>query len=630
MAKAPGSKLRYDDFVAAVHPDPAKPEPTILLSGFVGRGQEGHARIYPDQSLGSWYDVPEGDIVHTLPRADAQQGGSYVWVKASAQIKPGTTAQAVPVPNPATQSPDNCGLTMFFSCICAQQIDARGMVPAAAPAPLQTHFLCTQGIATFCGCTPGFDCMAPPGGLQTHAPVCTQGLPTFCGCTPGLDCAGGGARAAAFAPTPSAVNRCGPQAAAMAPTPTPATHCFICPPPNLTQPVMCGVLPPSFGCTQYGCAGGALEARLPTLPLACATAATLCPHCTGMQTPDCPRVAGQPGGTLHTAATVCTQGFPTFCGCTPGFDCMAPPGGVQTHAPICTQGAPTFCGCTPGLDCAGGAARAAFQARTPITDPTPASHCFVCDPEPMARLAARTPIGHPTPATHCFVCDPEPLARQAMMGAAAPAAAAARWPTPATHCFICDPEPLARQAMMGAAAPAAAAARWPTPATHCFICPPHTQGWNCHAAAGAQAAFAPTPSAVGQCGPQAAAMMPTPATHCFICPPHTQSWNCYPEARVPTLTLACAPDPRLFTLGCASVVCQPLHPPTPQLERARTSWFDCYTREVCHTPPTPELQRFAPNSADELDGSAIPRWPAVRCTSASKASRECRSPLPQR
>ena len=206
----------------------------------------------------------------------------------------------------------------------------------------------------------------------------------------------------------------------MAPTPTPATHCFICPPPNLTQPVMCGVLPPSFGCTQYGCAGGALEARLPTLPLACATAATLCPHCTGMQTPDCPRVAGQPGGTLHTVATVCTQGFPTFCGCTPGFDCMAPPGGVQTHAPICTQGAPTFCGCTPGLDCAGGAARAAFQARTPITDPTPASHCFVCDPEPMARLAARTPIGHPTPATHCFVCDPEPLARQAMMGAAAP------------------------------------------------------------------------------------------------------------------------------------------------------------------------------------------------------------------
>ena len=298
----------------------------------------------------------------------------------------------------------------------------------------------------------------------------------------------------------------------MAPTPTPATHCFICPPPNLTQPVMCGVLPPSFGCTQYGCAGGALEARLPTLPLACATAATLCPHCTGMQTPDCPRVAGQPGGTLHTVATVCTQGFPTFCGCTPGFDCMAPPGGVQTHAPICTQGAPTFCGCTPGLDCAGGAARAAFQARTPI--------------------------GHPTPATHCFVCDPEPLARQAMMAAAAPANTL--WPTPATHCFICDPEPLARQAMMGAAAPAAAAARWPTPATHCFICPPHTPDRNCWGAGPVDAQPANIPD-------------------------------------VPRRTQVCT-DPIMRT------------PDSERFARTlRTSWW-----------------------------SAIPRWPAVRSTSASK------------
>ena len=132
MAEKKQSKLRYDDFIANVQPDPGKPVATTMLSGFVGRGQEGHARIYPDPSLGTWYDVPEGDIVHTLPRADAPQGGSYVWVKASAQIKPGTTAQAVPVPNPATQSPDNCGLTLFFSCICAQQIDARGMMPAAA------------------------------------------------------------------------------------------------------------------------------------------------------------------------------------------------------------------------------------------------------------------------------------------------------------------------------------------------------------------------------------------------------------------------------------------------------------------------------------------------------------------
>jgi hypothetical protein len=34
-AKKARSKLRYDDFVASINPDPAKVEPTLLLSGFV-------------------------------------------------------------------------------------------------------------------------------------------------------------------------------------------------------------------------------------------------------------------------------------------------------------------------------------------------------------------------------------------------------------------------------------------------------------------------------------------------------------------------------------------------------------------------------------------------------------------
>src|SRR5258708_9910752 len=88
------SKIRYDDFINAVQPDPAKPEATIMLSGFVGHGPEGHARIYPDPTLGSWYDVPEDDVVHSLPIADSKLGGSYVWVRASAQVTPGSAAPA--------------------------------------------------------------------------------------------------------------------------------------------------------------------------------------------------------------------------------------------------------------------------------------------------------------------------------------------------------------------------------------------------------------------------------------------------------------------------------------------------------------------------------------------------------
>jgi hypothetical protein len=113
------SKLRYDDFVSNVHPDPAKPEATIMLSGFVGHGPEGHARVYPDPTLGTWYDIPEGDVIHSMPIPDSKLGGAYVWARASAQIKPGRAAaaataapqQAQPAEAAAPATP-NTGVTL--------------------------------------------------------------------------------------------------------------------------------------------------------------------------------------------------------------------------------------------------------------------------------------------------------------------------------------------------------------------------------------------------------------------------------------------------------------------------------------------------------------------------------------
>jgi hypothetical protein len=88
----PQSKLHFDDFIPAVQPDPAKPEPSVMIAGYVGHGAEGHVRIFPDATLNTWYDVPEADVIHSLPIADAKLGGSYVWVRASAAIKPGSAA----------------------------------------------------------------------------------------------------------------------------------------------------------------------------------------------------------------------------------------------------------------------------------------------------------------------------------------------------------------------------------------------------------------------------------------------------------------------------------------------------------------------------------------------------------
>ena len=119
--------IRYDDFIANVHADPAKPEAAIMLAGFIGHGAEGKVRIYPDASLANWYDVAEDDVVHAMPVPDAKLGGSYVWVRASAQIKPGAAAAV-----PGTGAVAAAQPAMPFTWTCT--LNAAGPVAGGRPA----------------------------------------------------------------------------------------------------------------------------------------------------------------------------------------------------------------------------------------------------------------------------------------------------------------------------------------------------------------------------------------------------------------------------------------------------------------------------------------------------------------
>jgi hypothetical protein len=394
MADNDKSKIRYDDFIGNVQPDPAKPESTIMLSGFVGHGPEGHARIYPDPTLGTWYDVPEDDVVYSTPIADSKLGGSYIWVRASSEIKPGSAAPAATEAAQPQQAAAAVNPTPRTHCrVC----DPPQAAAALQPTPtVQTHcFIC------------------PPRTLAVHcwtAPVVCDTMQL----------------------------------------PTPATHCFICPPPpqHSVPPTLCTVpqtLPCSLLCqadpraaaqvlpntaatlcTQFGCHPNAMPPTLWCTWVGCAPQGGVGGAPAGGAA--APQAAAHPvpGGLLQTHF-LCTQGFPTFCGCTPGIDCNAPaPQPHQTHF-LCTQGLATFCGCTPGIDCMGLAARAApQQANTGVTvcvtdcqppgnqmmraavgnpmDPTPQSRCFVCDPQNMLAMQPT-----PTVQTHCFVCPPHTL-----------------------------------------------------------------------------------------------------------------------------------------------------------------------------------------------------------------------------
>ena len=276
MAEKKQSKLRYDDFVANVQPDPGKPVSTTMLSGFVGRGQEGHARIYPDPSLGTWYDVPEDDIVHSAPIADSKLGGSHVWIKADAQIKPGSAAATAAAAQPAV---------------------------AITPQP-----------------TPATHCFICPPPHQTLATICT--LPVVCQphLTPATICTLHGV--CLPPPTPHCTPGCPP------PPPTPASMCIIC--PQNTAAPMCTVagcfqdagmlanpaarlaaLPHTAAtvCTQFGCPGPHTAATVCTQPLGC-TFVGCTPHCPG----------GGPGGPF-TPATLCTQHPPCPLPFTPATIC---------------------------------------------------------------------------------------------------------------------------------------------------------------------------------------------------------------------------------------------------------------------------------------------------------------------
>jgi hypothetical protein len=168
--------IRYDDFIANVHADPAKPEASIMLAGFVGHGAEGQVRIYPDASLANWYDVAEGDVVHAMPVPDAKLGGSYVWVRASAQIKPGAAAAA-----PGTGAIAAAQPAMPWTLTCTLQAAAPvggwppslGCQPSVMACP---HAALGAGTVTgFFGCTAA----CPPAALnvQTNPPTlgCTGG-----------------------------------------------------------------------------------------------------------------------------------------------------------------------------------------------------------------------------------------------------------------------------------------------------------------------------------------------------------------------------------------------------------------------------------------------------------------------
>jgi len=411
----------------------------------------------------------------------------------------------------------------------------------------------TQPPTQFCTHVPGA-CQTNCGPLcQTQQLNCTQIACTQAGpqCpvpTPQLDCTFGCTQIGTTCPQTNLVNcnvtipnPMNAQAfAAAAPQPI-GTSQIGCPASDFVACSQFGGCPtlPKGDCTFFGCPS--LQQAAAAGPgIGCTQSGPLCPthakpQCTFFG-PGCP----------PTPATVCTQFAPCkthqwpHCP-TQQFECTM----------FCTQGAP---GCPPTIQspaCAGpqqaGARAAAFDQST---DFCPTSLGCGGVAHPQAAIGGGFTPTQPTPATHCRICNPvvdfaaQPQPQRQFQTVFLDCTTQ---PTPATHCFVCPPFDFAAQAQ---ARPIQThffqCINHPTPATRCFICPP----FDAAAQAAAPAAFAtgpgygctyvgpncPHPTQVAGCGAThqqhctpvcgfdavaapAAFPAPTPATRCFICPP---------------------------------------------------------------------------------------------------------------
>jgi hypothetical protein len=250
-------KIKHDDFVNKVNDTSKDAQQKIVLSGYIGKSPSATSiRIYPEASLGSYYEVNAADIIHQQPMADdgSGLGGSILWVKSDAVISHGDDSYHFDAKN------------NYF----------KGDITNAYPGPAGTKL----SLLIPCGGRPttSYTCTDPgPGGRPTTSYTCTDPGPTL-----SRTCTDPGPTLSRTCPSPSASWCCGdpgPTLSHNCPGPGLPTTSVRCPGPGLpTTSVRCPGPTLSHNCpgpglptTSVRCPGPTLSVRCPgpTLSVRC-------------------------------------------------------------------------------------------------------------------------------------------------------------------------------------------------------------------------------------------------------------------------------------------------------------------------------------------------------------------------
>lgn len=201
-----GPNLRYDDFVRRIVQDTNDPPSVTLLSGYLGSSsEEGHVRLYLDEELSRYVEIPEKAVRHTQELSPEQSplGGSLVWIDRDAEVLHGAAGsgrrKATFLEGQIAQDYMGGGFGYLSGGITTQTRQCVGppptsVGPSCAPSQYgpciprtellgcrtRTGILCTR-IGPGCGLT-SFDPVCTVSGQQCHTALPHQCPSVFSPC----------------------------------------------------------------------------------------------------------------------------------------------------------------------------------------------------------------------------------------------------------------------------------------------------------------------------------------------------------------------------------------------------------------------------------------------------------------
>jgi hypothetical protein len=165
-------ELKEDALVELLAQDPSNVEPTVVLSGYLGRStRPGHWRLYLDDSLTEFFDLHEAHILHSVQpsEGDPPATKTSLWVKVGVEIDhhrvQSRRIQADFLEGEFVTELDRSRADMIAMA-------APGIIATTEPCIVTIYLTFTRCPNTLFGICSSFGgiCRTPPGGPSSQSP----------------------------------------------------------------------------------------------------------------------------------------------------------------------------------------------------------------------------------------------------------------------------------------------------------------------------------------------------------------------------------------------------------------------------------------------------------------------------